>query len=660
MLEFYINTLELTEISETTKHHKFYLNYLKYVNANDEECINNLIKIYDQLEKPYWFYTHSFCQTLNHKKEFQKSLDCLLEYETLSGDIHAEFYLFKSIALHFLERGEEIEILFNDYLNSIEIIDERHLFNLINVFDIISQHIEDDNKFILQLDKTLSKNFIVADLKTLLKSTVELRHNLPYDVEKVLSSLNLIKENVSLDSNCKNLNAENLDRLGKPLQALNFMDTYIDKSVVSESLRLYIFILHSLLQSKEDTPKGKGKEILELLEFWRNTSDYIDEQLLCIEHDLCARINDLNKLGQIDKLLFSHFPNNKKYLYWYLATLEMANNCDEIIKISSSIPDIFENEEIGLYIAGVLLRNKKNIQKGFKILYNLASDINNAEARMNYFGTSLLFDDFFKKFGTVELGYWVVYLIDGRREKIQITKSTGLQKELLGKKNGETFSQIHPMTKKTNNITIVEIFNDALNLFREIEEEAKNPVNDLGLYSLQMPPDINDFTKFLVDQFGATGSEEKTNKDKFLDDYYNYRIGYLMVVNAVFKRNFIDAYLHLTSNNRSEFITIPNIFTAVIDFQNQSLKFVLDFTSLMLFYFLERQLKFEFKHTFVISYNTKHQIESYINSDNNSPESTLSMNITTEGVENFFYPEGNKKTRIDFLQSILDLSLIHI
>lgn len=654
LLKFYINALEFTEIYESTKHHRFYLNYLEYANTNDEECINDLTKIYDQLEKPYWFYTHCFCQILNHKKEFHKSLNCLVEYENSNGELHAEFYLFKSVALHFLERGEEIEILFNDYLNSIEIIDERHLFNLINVFDIIKQHIDDESKFIIHLDKALRKKFIIADLKTILKSTVELKHNLPFDLEEIFSSLNSIKGNFSLDSNCKNLIAENFDRLGKPLEALNFMDTYIDKSVVSESLRLYIFIIHSLLQNKEDTPKGKGKELLELLEFWRNTSDHIDEQLLCLEHDLCARIHDLNKLGQIDKLLFSHFPNNKKYLYWYLATLEMTNNCDEIIKISSSIPDIFENEEIGLYIAGVLLRNKKNIKKGFKILYNLASDKNNAEARMNYFGTSLLFNDYFKNFDTVEIGHWVVYLIDDRRERLQITKSTGLQKELLGKKIGETFSQIHSMTKKTNIITVAEIFNDALNLFREIEEEAKNPANDLGLYSLQIPPDINDFTKFLVEQFGTTGSEEKIHKDKFLDDYYNYRIGYLVVVNAVFKRNFVEAYLYLTGNNRSEFITVPNIFTAVIDIQNQSLKFVLDFTSLMLFYFLEKQLKFEFKHTFIISYNTRRQIESYINSDKNSPESTLSMNITTEGVENFFYPEGNKQTKIDFLQSILE------
>lgn len=654
LLEFYISGLEGTEISETTKHHKFSLHYLKYVSTNDEESINELTKIYNQLEKAHWFYTLCFCQILNHKKEFQKSLDCLVEYETLNGELHAEFYLFKTVALHFLSRGEEIEQLNDNYLNSIDIIDERHLFNLINVFDIIKHYVDAESKLAIRLDIVLKKKFIIDDLKVVLKSTVLLQQGEGCDVEDVFLSLDKVKDNVTFDIPCKNLIAENLDRLGKPLDALNFMDTYIDKSTISETLRLYIFILHSVLKKKEDTPKGKGEELLKMLESWRNSSEYIDEQLLCLEHDLCSRIHDLPKLKEIDQLLYYHYAHNKKYLYWYLATLELTHNCDEIMKISSLIPDIFENEEIGLYIAGVLLRSKKNVKKGFTILYNLALDKNNPEARMNYFGTSLLFNDYFENFKTVEIGHWVVYLIDGRREKIQIAKSTGLQKELLGKKIGEAFSQIHPMTKKTNNITIVEIFNDALNLFREIEEEAKNPVNDLGLYSLEMPPDINDFTTFLIEQFGTVGTQEKTHKDKLLDDYYNYRIGYLVIVNAVFRRNFVDAYLNLTGNKRNEFITVPNIFTTVIDTQNQSLKFVLDFTSLMLFYFLERELEFEFKHKFVISYNTRHQIESYLNTENNSPESTLSMNITNEGVENFFYPEGNKKARIDFLQSILD------
>jgi hypothetical protein len=654
MLEFFTNTLESTEISNSTKHQKFYLNYLKYLSSNDEVSFKSLEQLYNKLEKPHWIYTLFYCQILNHKKAYQESLDCLVEYEMLKGEFHSEFYLFKSVALHFLSRHEEIEILYNDYLNSIVLIDERHLFNIINAFYNIQQHVDDKSKFEIQLEKVLEKKFIVDDLKVLLKVSIELKYIGKYDVEEIFSSLNVIKDNNLFDYNCKNLIAENFDQINKTLDALNFIDSYIDKTFVSESLRLYIILLHRLLQNKEDTPKGKANELIALLKFWRVKSNYIDEQLLRIEHELYAKINDLDNLEQIDLLLYSNFPDNMQYLYFYLAVLERRSNFAKIKELSISIPNIYEDESLGIGISGILLRNKNNTKKGFEILYKLALDQNNTEARENYFGGSLLFNEHFANYDSVALDHWVSHSVDGKIVKRKIVKSEGIQKEFLGKKIGEKFTNINPLIKKESVIEVIEIFNDALNLFRDIEDEAHNPINELGFVSFQIPPNIENLPQFLVEQFGAIGTVEKNRTDELLDDYYNSRIGYLVVVNAVFKGKFIDAYLHLTGSKDSKFTTIPNTFTAVINKQNHTIKFVLDFSSLMLFYYLERELNFKFKHKFIVSHNTKAQIETELAEVINSPESTLSVNITSDGIENHIYPEGIKNRRIDFLQSILD------
>jgi hypothetical protein len=654
LLEVFTNALESTEISNSTKHQKFYLNYLKYLSSNDEVSFKALEQLFNKLEKHHWVYTLFYCQIANHKKEFILSLDCLIEYEELKGELHSEFYLFKSVVLHFLSRDEEIEILYNDYLNSIDIIDERHLFNLINVLYIIEQHTDDCDKFTIQLDKVLEKTFIIDDLKVLLKSSIEVRSIGKYDHEEILLSLNAIKGNNQFDNNCKNLIAENIDRLGKPLEALNFMDTYIDKTIVSASLKLYIFLLHSLLQNKEDTPKGKGNELIALLKFWRVKSNYIDEHLLRIEHELYEKIKDLNNLEQIDQLLHSNFPDNIQYLYFYLAVLERRSDFKKIKELSMSIPIVYEDESMGIAIGGILLRHKNNTKKGFEILYKLALDQNNTEARKNYFGGSLLFNEHFENYDSVALDHWVRHNVDGKIEKRKIIKSEGIQKYFLGKKIGEKFTYVNPLTKKESEIEIIEIFNDALNLFRDIENEAYNPINELGFVSLQIPPDIENLAKFLVEQFGAIGTDEKKRTDELLNDYYNYRIGYLVIVNAVFKSKFIDAYLHLTSSKNSKFTTIPNTFTADINREKHTVKFVLDFSSLMLFYYLERELNFKFKHKFIVSHNTKAQIESELAEVINSPESTLSVNITSDGIVNHIYPEGIKNKRIDFLQSIID------
>ncbi|WP_146779203.1 PIN domain-containing protein [Flavobacterium psychrolimnae] len=654
LLDVYTKSLESTEISYTSKHQKFYLNYLKYLNSNDDMSFNSLGELYKELGKPQWIYTRFYCQLANHKKEFQLSLDCLVEYEKLKGELHSEFYLFKSVVLHFLSRHDEVNSLYDNYLKSLDVIDENHLFNLINAFFNIQQHFDDKSKFIFQLEKVLDRKFAFDDLKVLLKVTVELIYIRKYDREEILASLNSIKNNNLFDNNCKNLIAENLNQLGKPLESLNFMDTYIDKTIVSESLKLYIFFLHNLLQSKEDTPKGKGNELIKLLKFWREKSSYIDEDLLRIEHDLFEKINDLDNLEEIDYLLYSNFPENLNYLYFYLAVLEKKSNFDKIKKLSIVIPNIYEEERIGIAISGILLRNKNNTKKGFEILYNLAIDYNNTEARQNYFGGSLLFKEHFKNYDSVELGHWVIHNVDGKKEKRKILKSEGIQKDFLGKKIGEKFTNVNTLMNKESTIEIIEIFNDALNLYRDITIEAENPINELGFRSLEIPADINDFSKFLVEQFGTNGTEEKIIADKGLDDYYNYRIGFLSVVSAVFKSKFVDAYLHLTSSKNARFTTIPNIITGDIDKENHKVQFALDFSSLMLFYYLEKELKFKFKHKFIVSKNKKFQIENEVSVITNSPESTLSVNITSEGIVNHIYPEGINNKRIDFLKSIID------
>lgn len=654
LINIYVDALENTEISETTKHQKFYLNYLNYISKNEDEDFKSLDTIYNQLEKPHWFYTNSICQILNHKKDFQKSLEYLVEYEELKGELNSEFYLFKSVVLHLLLKNDEIDILYQNYLNSIEILDERHLFNIINAFFNIQQHIGGKNEYKKQLEKVLEKSFSLNELKLLLKVTIELRYIKEYDVNQTLSTLNSIKDNTFLDINSKNLIADNLALIGKTNDALKFMDTYIDKSTISESLRLYIILIHKQLHNKNEDERGRYKELLNLLKFWRLNSSYIDEQLLGFEHNLYTEINDLNNLEKIDQFLYDKFPADEQYLFFYLATLERKKDTAKIKEVSTNIPTVFIDETIGVNIGGILLRNQNNTKKGFEILYNLALNPNNINARKNYFGGSMLFNEFLVKYEEVKLGNWVVYNVNGRIEKKQVLKLEGIQKDFLGKKVGDKFNHKSKLTNKTNIIEIVEIFNDALNLFREISEEARNPVNELGFESFQVPSDIKDFEKFLIEQFGANGTEEKIRTDNLLTDYYNYRIGFTEVITSVFKNHFVDGYLHLTSYVGNKFTTIPNGITQKINTENTSQKFILDFSTLLLFYFLERELKFEFKHKFIVSFYTKAEIENDLSEIVNSPESSLSVNISLEGVKKYISPEDYKNKRIEFLQSIIN------
>ncbi|WP_173968533.1 PIN domain-containing protein, partial [Flavobacterium collinsii] len=406
------------------------------------------------------------------------------------------------------------------------------------------------------------------------------------------------------------------------------------------------------LHDKDDDERGKYKELLQLLKFWRENNSDIDELLLGFEHNFYVEIDDVNNLEEIDELLYKEFPNDEQYLFFYLATLERKKSFDKIDEICNDIKNVFDDEAIGVNISFIMIRNNIKISKGFEILYNLALDINNTNARKNYFTASLLLKDFFEQYEEVALGYWVAYSVNGKIEKKKITNAGGFNKEFIGKKKGESFSTKSSMSNNLNTIVIIEIYNDAMKLFRDISEEANNPINELGFESIQIPKDAEGMKKFLIEQFGVSGTQEKERVDNLLNDYYGYKVGFTEIVRGVFRENYINAYLHLTNFKGCKYTTLPIVFSQKIT-SSDEVKFILDFSTLLLFFSLRRDMDFKFKHKFKISYLIKKEIEDELLELKNSPESSMSIQITTEGITRYDIPENYKEKRTEFINSIL-------
>ncbi|MCV9926170.1 hypothetical protein OIU83_00785 [Flavobacterium sp. LS1R49] len=652
LAEIFVNTLDKTEISNTISHQKFYYYYLSYVQTYNDNDFENINKAFQELQKNFWFYTYFMCQILNHRKEYEKTLALLDDYESLNGELNSEYFLFKSVVFHLLGKDDEVEKLFDQYLQSIDVLNERHILNIDNAFFSVQTKNYDKELYNRELEKVLKKDFSFDELKVFFEILIKVIYIKEYDSEEIYERIIQIKDCNLFDANCKNVIANNLDLIGKVKEAINYMETYIDKSKISVSLRLYIILLHKQLHDKNDEERGRYKELLELLKFWRENNSYIDELLLGFEHNFYFEIDDVNNLEEIDKLLCKEFPNNEQYLFFYLATLERKKSFDKINEICTDIKTVFDDEAIGLNISHIMIRNNIKISKGFEILYNLAFDINNTNARKNYFTASLLLKDFFEQYEEVALGYWVAYSVNGKIEKKKITSAGGLNKKFIGKKKGESFSTKSPMSNNLNTIVIIEIYNDAMKLFRDISEEANNPINELGFESLQIPQDAEEMKKFLIEQFGISGTQEKERVDNFLNEYYDYKVGFTEIVRGVFRENHINAYSHLTSIRGCKYTTIPIAFSQKIT-SSHELEFILDFSTLLLLFSLERDMDFKFKHKFKISYLIKKEIEDELLELKNSPESSMSIEITTEGITRYDIPENYKEKRAEFINSIL-------
>ncbi|WP_309609181.1 hypothetical protein [Flavobacterium sp.] len=654
LIELYITKLDNTEIKDSTNHQKFFYNYFGYLLTNNTNFFLNLKVEHNLTIKPQWFYTFYFCQILNHKKQYKNSLNLIIEYENLDGILHSEFYLFKSALYHLNNKSNKIENIFDDYLKSINVIEERNGFNIINAFLNILYKKVDEQILINQLEKIRKKEFKNQEIRELLEITIKVRYLKSFDEIEIYSSLCRLKKFNKFDINWKNLIAENLNSIGKRNDAIDFLETYIDKSFISESLRLFILLIHDQLCDKNDTEKGRYQEILELLKFWRLNNKYNDEILLQYEHNLYTEINDLEKLEEIDAHLFNLFPENKQYILTYLNILERKKNNSRIIKVINTIPIDIDDERFGVNISSILLRNKIEVQKGFEILYSLALNPNNTLARKNYFTNYFMFKEFFKKYDEVILDSWVSYSVADKVQKVRIEKNVVLTKEFLGKKVGDNFTTISKMMGKILTIEILDIYNDAINLYRNIIEEANNPLNELGFESFQAPSNSEDFGKFFKELLGNKGTQEKDRRNKLLDDYTNYRIGFSEISRSIYK-NYIDAYLNLSGFIGNRITTLPSSLTQKIEkIKDDSTNFGLDFSSLMLFYFLDKEQNFKFIHKFTISYLLKVEIEKEIIELNNSPFSSMSIQITNESITKYLTPENYREKRQSFLESILE------
>lgn len=662
LLGRYIERLKDTEIKDSIIHQKFFHAYFGYLLTNEGEYFDTLNIVFPQLDGPFWFYTFSYCQILNHRKDYSGSILQLEEYEKKGGDLNSEFYLFKSALYHLTNRSAEVVSIFSSYLDSIDIIEERNGFNIINAYLNILYKKVADEVLVTQLDKINEKKFKNEDIRLLLGITIKVRYFQETDDEKMFEDLVQLKQSSKFDHNWRNLIVENLNAIGKRSEAIAFLESYLDKNVVSESLRFFIVLLHQQLCDKTDQERGRYAELLELLKFWRLNAKYADEMLLKYEHNLYTEINDLKSLEEIDGYLYRSFPTDEQYILLYLNVLERAKNLSKIKEVSDAIDWEIENEQFGVSLGIILMRNNINAEKGFNILFKLASNPNNTIARKNYFGCSLMLKEhqFFVSYDEVKIGCWVTYLVNEKKEYLKIEKDTGLQKEFIGRKTGENFTTVAGFSNKMVTIQIVEILNDAWQLLRNIQEEASNPVNELGFESLQMPTDFNDFENFLKLHFGAQGTKEKEYKEKALDDYFNYRTGFSEVSRSVFRENYLDAYLHLTGVVGNKFTTLPSQITksAVSDSADET-RYALDFSTLLLFYFLEKELGFDFIHRFTVSYLLKVEIDREIIELSNSPSSPMTLQITQQFVRKYEMPEDYNQKRIEFLQQLLDWINLH-
>lgn len=652
LVENFVSPLDGTEISKSIDHQRFFYGYFGYLMTNGTEFLKAVEDTYPKVKDVGWDFTFCYCQLLNHQKDYDKSLKLVESYFSETKDNRSDAFLMQSALLMVMGREHQIPDIFTSYLKGVELIEERNGLNILNAFLRAFAGKADETLTSDMIELIDQKCFKNEELRSLLNIILTVRYLQNYDKEKIYGRLLALMEFDGFDSNWKNLIAEALNTIGRRSEALGFMDTYIDKKVIGESLRLYINFLHDQLTDKYAEGDSRAEELLKLLEFWRLNSTYDMKEFMLYEHNLYRELNDLEKLEEIDEKLHLLYPEDEQLLLIYLNVLERGGKLEKISELASSIKYDFENEMFGVNVSIILIRSKADVGKGFEILSRLASDRNNTIARRNYFGLSLNMKEAFVSYETVSKDNWVTYTADDALQTVRVEKETGIHKELLGKRAGEVFSITSGISKRRVEIRIIEILNDAFHLLRDIQSEMQNPANDLGFESIQMPSDPKELQEFMKATFGKQGTEEKSYVETALENYFKFRTGFTEITSAVFKQSYIDAYLNLTGLVGHKFTTLPSPVTKPVDRQSTDTVFALDFSTVLLFYFLEKNMDFKFKHRFAISFHIKNEIERELVELQAFPASKMTVQITEQSIRRYDVPDDYNEKRRQFLLSL--------
>nr|WP_199161798.1 hypothetical protein [Elizabethkingia sp. ASV34] len=649
-LEHYHNVLKDTELNQNLKFHDIYYYYFRYVLHNHKLDSINLINLYTSLDSKPWPFIIFICQVLNHQKDYKQALEFLQNFKN-DNEKNTELIQFEAALLKLNNQPQEIYNLIFKYIDQIEIISEIELHNIFHFLPLVIPETEIKLYFSKIKAYISQKEFITHELKELSELVIDVRFLEDYnDEEARIKTLQLSKIK-SFDETTKLVIAKTLEILGERTEAILLIESFVDKNKISDGLRIYIMLLINHLYDENIVEKGLSRKTIKLLKFWRYNSKIRNIYFLEVEHDLYMNISDFNALIEVDTLLLEIFPEKEKYLYAVLLDYEKLGKIEELKEFINNLKETFQEEYYGIEIVKLLVRQEINKEKAFKILFNLASNPMNHESRKAYFILSHNFSEYLYHYEIATTNCWVEFIINGSTNIIKLTKDNEYHNQLIGKKIGDIINIERKLSKKNIKIKITELYNDGVNLMNKIIPDLYNPMNNFGFESHNFNSgDPEDMQKTLIELFGEDGTKQKEYRKKQLSKYYVSLIGFSEISFSIFHSSFLDAYIYLTTNPECYFTTFPNNITQDIE---ENTTFSIDLTTLLLFYFLDKELKFEYKHKFIVPTTLIEEIEMELSKEKNERESKLTIDITTEGVHPYYMPENFKQQRIEFLQSVL-------
>lgn len=650
ILEKSVQAFKGTEIEEKYAFLKFQLHYTKFQISPNASHVYDMEQVYNSIKNRTFFQVFQLSQAIIHagnEAANRKAIKIISEF----GEDKNEILAYTKSTLHFILKEEEKSWeSFKVFLDLNEIVDKDCLINIIQHLNVRAldkiENLPERISFILD-----NKEFQKPQYKDLLKLFAVITSNLPidnFDIENKIDELTIFfdKKNslVSILGALilKNKNYEKAENYLSKFTDLNSPDTIL------------VQYCKALFYGRQKTP-----ELLKILKHWRINFAPI---YLLLDFELRLRIiqNNKQEVFEVAKKGVKLFPKDEVFLRFYFFGLAFHSQYDEAKNNVHLLKDIkYKNELNGRHVASIL-KSLRFDQLSLDLIYSLAKEKKNTKSRRNYFSLFLIYPDgIYKEYEKITDGSWVKIKIDDKIKIIEIDsrpRQNKIDQYLIGKAKGEVFTFPTPINRlEESQVTVLRIMDKYLALFEEILLEIGDPIRGIPGRIFDLPKDasVEEMTQVLIEEFGKQEDNRKAFINENLDGYYSGKLTFTEIIAVVFKRNYIEGYQYLTANQMKCFRALSPVFAQNLTF-NDDTKFILDGTSLSLFYDLYLEFKILFGHKFIISSFLERELELIIEEIEILPDTNMSVNISSQGVIPTFYPDNFKEIRLSYFRGMLD------
>jgi len=639
--------LKGSEISKEQAYVRFRYHYARLILTGDQGEIHQLARIYDEIaEKDHILVVHlvQAFQLIDTEEYREKSLEIIDQFG--SGK-HEMIALFKTVILFNSGKREAAVEHYENYIRSLDEITTIVLNNLLQFFRMSYR---DNAQRALTFLQTILKDSVFPndEMKTLLELYVcSIYAPEPHDGSLIDVKLDSIE--AGLDPRYPEIKEFYLTTL-RSLKAydrlIQFLRPAPGESVDPNDLMPYC---ESLYYSE-----GNKAELLQVLKKARLNLPP-NPMLLRLEIELRQKQHDWKKVLDLSEYAIQHLKPHADFVIAFFHACLNELEVDKILAYKHIIDGVEFAERGNLVIFSAFSQAGLHTD-AIEVLFKSAQVKSNIASRQAFIGSTLRSgDNFFRVYEEALPGSYVTYKISGDVYNVFIDPARlddPLIQPFLGKRTDQHFQIYGGFMQETTFIHVIRITDKYLDLYDEILKQASNPVSGLKVKLFQFDGTTAEEMKVsLQKQMGATGTMDKQFRDQNLERYNQGQITFSEVIKSNFQTNPPDAYYHLTGERQVFFQTVPQ--TVPHEPITSATGFVVDFTSVTLFYELTKEHGLKYPSKFIVSNYVLHKLRHLLNEALAEPEERMSMSITMDAVVPHFFPEDYKEKRVAHLNGLI-------